>query len=381
MQEAALPFNDTLSRHPRLRALADGVPLSAPISADITSNNHYAADRFRLTAALTAHELAIWSATTETLLDIQIALDGSNWTSVIQGEVDQLQLDPRSRLLTIEGRDLTARLVETRTQETFANRTSSEIAAILAGRHGLATDIASTTTPVGAYWQLEHDRITLDSFGRSITEWDLLVTLAAHEGFDVWVTGTTLHFQPEPASTDTIAILRPVASLSGPANISSMQLERALTLARDIEVVVKSWNSRQAQAFSQTARAARGGGRGGGRTAGKAQRYIYVVPNLTPDAALKLAQSRLTELTRHERVIQATMPGELGLAPRQLIMLEGTATDFDQAYWIDEIVRHISVDHGFAQTLRAKNQSAATQATSPADPIGTGTGDAPWSGF
>lgn len=373
-----MPVSSATLRHPRLRVIANGALLSAPICADITSNNHYAADRYRLTAHLTPIERAAWSATSEAQIDIQIALHGADWTSVIEGEVDQLRLDPRSNILTIEGRDLTARLVESRTQETFANRTSSEIAATLAGRHSLSADIAPTTTPVGAYWQLEHDRITLDSFGRSITEWDLLVTLAGHEGFDVWVTGTTLHFRPFDASAEIPTALRSAASVAGPANVISLQLDRALTLARDIEVVVKSWNSRQAHAFAQTARATRGAGN---RNAARPQRYVYVVPNLTPDAALKLAQTRLAELTRHERVIHVEMPGELSLVPRQQVALEGTGTDFDQIYWIDEIVRRLSFEHGFSQTLRARNASTTSQATSPADPIGIGTGGEPWNGF
>lgn len=375
-----MPASSSAIRRPRLRVFANGQAMPTPISAEITSNNHYAADRYRLTASLTAAELSLWSTVTESLIDIQVSLDSNDWRSVIQGEVDQLQIDPRTRLLTIEGRDLTSRLIETRTQETFANQTSSEIASILAGRHGLSTDITETTTPVGAYWQLEHDRITLDSFGRSITEWDLLITLAGHEGFDVWITGTTLHFRQADAPYGIPPVLRTLATAAGPANVMALQLDRALTLARDIEVVVKSWNSRQAQAFAQTARASRGGGARLGAT-GKPQKYVYVVPNLSPDAALKLAQTRLAELTRHERIIHATMPGELALSPRQQIALEGTFSAFDQTYWIDEITRHISFEHGFTQTLRARNASPINQATSPTDPIGTGTGGAPWSGF
>ncbi len=375
-----MPANSTSLRTPRLLVMANGTAMPAPLSADIFSNNHSAADRFRVTAHLTATDLATWSATADALLDIQVSLDGQSWTSLIQGEVDQLQIDPRTMRLTLEGRDLTARLIETRTQETFANQTSSQIAQTLATRHSLTADVAATTTPVGVYWQLEHDHITLDSFSRSISEWDLLVTLAGHEGFDVWVSGTTLHFRPPPTTLDATAVLQLVASVDSPANLISLQLDRALTLTRDIEVVVKSWNSRQAQSFTQTARATRSAGTGRPSN-GKPQRYVYVVPNLTPDAALKLAQTRLTELTRHERVIHAEMPGELTLTPRQQILLQGTGTDFDQPYWIDEITRRISFSNGFTQSLRARNASTSSQATSPTAPIGTGSGGAPWNGF
>ncbi len=381
-----MPVSSASLRTPRLKVLANGAALTAPLTAEIISNNHSAADRFRVTAHLAPPDLAAWSTTAAALLDIQVSLDGRAWTSLIQGEVDQLQIDPRSLRLTLEGRDLTARLIETRTQETFANQTSSQIAQTLAARHSLTADMAATTTPVGAYWQFEHDHITLDSFSRSISEWDLLVTLAGHEGFDVWVTGTTLHFRPPPTTLDPAATLRLTATQAGPANLLALQLDRALTLARDIEVVVKSWNSRQASSFAQTARLSRGAAIGTPSN-GRPQRYVYVVPNLTPDAALKLAQTRLAELSRHERVIHAEMPGELSLTPRQQILLQGTSSDFDQVYWIDEITRRLSFAGGFTQSLRARNGTTTGQATSPADPVGTGTGTgtgtggAPWSGF
>lgn len=360
-------------RRPRLRVLLDGTELPGAVAAEIVSNNHYAADRFRLQLTVTPAQAALWSTRAEALLDVQIALHG-DWTSLLQGEVDQIHLDPRSLRLNLSGRDLTARLIEARTQETFANQTSSDIATLLAARHGLSSNVAPTTTPVGAYWQLEHDRITLNSFSRATTEWDLLVTLAGHEDFDVWVFGTTLNFQPRTTVVASPAVLRPVASPDGPANVISLQLERSLTLARDISVTVKSWNSRQSQSFSQTARAPRQAGAGGQSGKSQEQHYVIVVPNLSPDAALKLAQSRLHELTQHERVIHAEMPGELALAPRQPLLVQGTGTSFDQLYWIDEITRRLDVTHGFTQSLRARNTSASNAATSPSDTVGGVTG-------
>ena len=374
-----MPASETTLRQPRLRALANGALLPNAIEADILSNNHYAADRFRLAVANPDPALL---DTGTIALDIQLCLTPGAWTSLIQGEADTIDHDPLANRLTLHGRDYAARLIEARTQETFANQTSSEIAATIAARHGLTSDVTATTTPVGRYWQLEHDRVTLDQFSRTTTEWDLLTTLAGHEGFDLWVTGTTLHFRPAAISATPHAILRPVATLTGPANVTTLRLERSLTLARDIEVTVKSWNSRQQTAFIQTARRTsrgdgrgdgrgegRGEGRGQGKGSGPPQKYAYVVPNLTPDDALKLAQRKLAELTAHERLVTADMPGELALAPRQQIRLEGTGTSFDQPYWIDAIDRHLHFARGFTQRLHARNTSAGSQTTSPTDVI------------
>ena len=348
-----MPSSST--RRPRLLATVNGAVVANAITARIISNNFYAADRFSLVAALGTSTPYDWLSSDRMAVQIGVALDGAGET-LIEGEADQVELDPIRRTATLTGRDLTARLIEARTQESFSNRTASEIATLLAGRRGLSTDIARTTTPVGRYWQLQRDRITLDQFSRATTEWDLLVALAGLEGFDVWVHGQTLHFRPRAATPAPSATLRATPGL---ANVTALRLERALTLARDIEVVVKSWNARQQQSFLRRARRRRGG------ASGEPQRYVYVVPNLMPDEALKLAQRKLEELTRHERRITAEMPGELSLTPRQRIRLDGTGTDFDQEYWIDEITRTLHPTQGFTQTLLARNASTGSQATSP----------------
>ena len=70
---------------------------------------------------------------------------------------------------------------------------------------------------------------------------------------------------------------------------------------------------------------------------------------------MALATQTLSDLSRHERVITVTMPGEVDLAPRSLVLLQGTGTDFDQTYAIDEITRRVSARDGFMQTVRAVN--------------------------
>ena len=234
------------------------------MEAEVISNNYYAADRFSASVALGIDswaEASFWASEPDILLDVQFSLDGgASFISLVQGAVDSVSIDPTLGLVHLDGRDLTSSLIEARTQETFANRTSSEIASLLAERHNLTPQVTSTTTPVGRYYQSEHDRITLNQFSRATTEWDLLVFLARHEGFDVFVQGQALYFQPAAQAADLAVSLRP-------EDVIDLKLERSLTLARDIEVVVKSWNSRQNSAFVQRARAS---GRGGAERSGRA---------------------------------------------------------------------------------------------------------------
>lgn len=361
-----MPLSDASSiwRTPRLRVIANGQIVSGATEAEVASNNYYAADRFSVSVALGVDPWAaasFWAREPEVLLEVQFSLDGgASFTSLVQGAIDRVSIDPTLGLVHLEGRDLAASLIEARTRETFANRTSSEIASLLAARHSLTPHVSPTTTPVGRYYQSEHDSITLDQFSRATTEWDLLVFLARHEGFDVFVHGQALYFQPAAPTTG------PVVSLQ-PADLIDLKLERSLTLARDIEVVVKSWNSRQSNAFVQRARAS---GSSGARRSGESpQRFAFVQPNLTPDDAMKVARRKLAELTRHERTIRISMPGELSLNPHSMIALEGTGTEFDQAYYIDVIERRLRHD-GLTQHILARNTSPRIETTPAGDVAG-----------
>jgi phage protein D len=346
------------ARSPRLLVLLDGAPVLGAMEAHVTSTGCHSADCFEVSIATSADPLMgppFWAGISGVRADIQCSI-GLGFTSLMQGFVDSVVIDPLAGTARIAGRDLSAGLIEARTQETFANRTASEIATILAGRHGLGAAVQATTTPVGRYWELEHDHITLDQFSRSTTEWDLLTGLAEREGFEVWVAGTTLFFQPPATAVLPGATVRPVATLNGPANVTWLRMERALTLAQPIVVSVKSWNSRMAQSFVQTATTSASG------ASGTPLQYHFVMPNLTPDVALQMAQLRLDELVRHERVVTAEMPGEVSISAHGLVALEGTGTAFDQPYRVDEIVRSIDARGGFRQTLRARNVSGGSVA-------------------
>lgn len=349
------PFEQ--ARRPTLTVLADGVAMRGAVQAHVVNTNHAGADRFRVRAALSADpamDVAFWGAAEGVAVEVRFGLDGDSMLAV-EGLIDRVDVDAVRRMVTLDGRDRTAALIEAHTTEAFANRTSSEIATTLAGRHGLAAQVTPTTTPVGRYWQLEHDQVTLDRFSRASTEWDLLVSLAAHEGFDVWVRGGSLFFQPVASGVTSVA-MRLVADATGAANLVGLRLERSLTLARDIEVSVKSWNSKLAKGFTETARATRVG-----RRHGEVLRYAYVVPDLLPAEALALAQRTLKTLSAHERVIEAEMAGDLTLDARMGVRLVGTGSDWDQDYIVDEVARSFDPQYGFRQTVRARNISTGVE--------------------
>jgi len=350
-----LPNNElSAARAPNARVLINGAPVSGLIEAEVASNNYFCADTFSVTLASQGEDPVgelLWDSTPSIFVDVQFSLDGFTFVSLIQGTADSILAEPIVGTVRLEGRDFSAALIESRTQETFSNRTSSEIAAILAERHGLTSVVTPTTTPVGRYYQDQHDRITLNQFSQATTEWDLLVFLSRREGFDVFVEGRSLFFQPPTSSATPRVVIQP-------SDLMTLRLRRSLTLAQDVEVTVKSWNSRQQAASTQTVRMS---GSGLDMGANSVQSYVFVRPNLTPDQALRFAQQRLAELTAHERVVTFSMPGELTLTARSIVEIADTGTDFDQSYLIDSIERRFHSRSGFIQRVRAKSSSAQTE--------------------
>ena len=363
MREVALPPSDRsdLYRKPRLQVVLNGQVLVGAYEAEINSSNHYGANTFGVFVARGPDEWAnaeFWSSEVNMQMDILLSLDcGKSFTSLIQGVADTVSLDLIGNEVHIQGRDLTAVLIEAQSQETFANRTASEIATIFAGRHGLAPVVTPTSTPVGRFYESDHESITLNSFCRATTEWDLLVYLAQQENYDVFVKGRNLHFQP-------VASLAAAARVIEPTDVTELKLERALKLAGEVQVTVKSWNSQLQRGFSGQA-----SGTVVERSSSMSQeihppmRFVCIRPNLSPDKTLVMAMQHLSEVTRHERTIEFSMPGDVDLAPGNVILLNRTETEFDQAYYIDSVHRTFRAKTGFLQRVRASNSSPRTITT------------------
>lgn len=350
-------------RSPTFQVLSNDKALKGAMSCHISSNNYYHCDTFQLEFAASAGKAGWWDVDPPLVVDVQIAQENDEYISLIIGEVDSVTFHIDTGIVIMEGRDLSARLIETKTQEAFVNQTSSEVASTLAARHGLKANVTKTDTLVGRYYQQDHSRVTLDQFSKTTTEWDLLTYLAQREGFDVYMTGETLNFTKRvDENSEPFTITWEPPSPVPTLNAVGMQFQRSLTLAKDVQVEVKSWNSRHERAFTRMAkasgtRAANASGRTSEGNKTQTQKYVYVRANLTEEEAQKLANQLAKDITLHERVVMVEMPGEIDLTPRKMIKITGTSTSFDQTYYIDTIDRALSFDEGFRQTLRLKNSS------------------------
>ena len=325
---------------------------------DVTSNAHFAADTWRAEFASTALPAAFgpdyWAAAEYDRVEISAGFEGA-LIPLITGQVDDVEYDIIARRLTLSGRDLSAPLIDARTTEKFQNLKSHEIAQRIALRHGLDSNVTATATLAGKYYQIDHAALTKED-----SEWDLLCYLAEREGFDVWVRGETLFFQPPVSESQTPYLLLwsdPGAG-SPTSNCERLNLSRSQTLAKDVIVKVRSWNQAQEKAFTVAYRASKKGRtKRKGDTDSDAQTYSYTVPNLTREQALKYAETQAAKITRHERLLNADLPGDSLLDTRSLVRLAGTGTDWDQTYYPESVTRRISFEEGYTMQLRAKNHS------------------------
>ena len=374
-------------RRPRIRFAVNGTPLKGCFDASVNANNHLSADTWEATLAMDVdpgYGWAFWGDQKDATIAIDAAIlpEGAAegavpaWTSLITGKVDDLHVDPGQGTVHLSGRDLTSLLVDTKIQKAFANQTTSQILTMFATEHGLKADVTPTTRLVGTFYKEEHDKLSLGNFSKQTSEWELACYLVREEDQDIWIDASGLHTRPaaDPGGTDAkpfpiVYVPRTDAAPVPSANAATdIQCERSLTLAKDIRVTVKTWDSAHKTAYTRTVDGkgsvvASGKGSGSSGKAAAAQQYVFVKPGMTPDQALRFAQQQARVLTLLERVVTVEMPGELELTPRSLVSLSGTGTSWDQTYYVDTLSRRVNWSDGFKQTVRLKNSSPRTMTT------------------
>lgn len=330
-------------RSPSVRVLVNGQAVTGVIGAEIESTNWFGADCFKVSLALGTPPLTnatYWASIPDAQLEIQLSLDQEFYRSFVVGQIDHLDLNPILGAIQLEGRDYTAELVHSSLEQSFLNQTSSEAVVIIAAMHGLPANVIPTTTLIGRYYENDHNFLNLDQFSRAVTEWDFLVSLARQEAYDLFFSGTTLVFQPIGWDSQSISMVVD--------DFEKIEFKRSLLLGRDISVTIKSWASRQQACLQQTLV-----GESPVGSVLPSLQYKLMQPNLSGDQIVSEATMRIAEIASHERWVEMTMPGELSIAPRDILLVSGTESGFDQPYRVDCVRRSID-ETGFRQTLQAR---------------------------
>ncbi len=356
----------SIARRPRafLKIAGKQTPL---LTFHVLNNSHFQCDTFDFDIAAfnqpDGFGLEYWGA--ESLKGVQIEIlsgflepgQGNhdippNLKSEIMGEVDDVDASLARGIRHVSGRDLTRRLIDNKIAKTWPDHTASQIVTDLAGQVGLTPDVMATKTPVGKYASGAYSRIS-----RDVPMWDLITGLAREEGYDAYVSGSTLHFGP--AQSDTEASFDVMVSRNGkPLTLSVLEvhLKRSLTLAKDITVTVLSYAPSKKQPIKAVARR-QGAAKSAStsfRTGSTSQNYTIRKPGLTPQQATELAQKTLQDLSRHERGLEYDLSYDAELTSRRKTRLFGTQTDWDTSYFIDTVTRTYSFG-SFTMNATAKN--------------------------
>lgn len=284
-------------------------------------------------------------------------------TSLITGQVDDFHCNPLTGKLTLTGRDLTAVLIDMKTSNKWPDRVSSQIVTALAQQVGLTPQVTATNTPAGELYKSSYV-----SLQKEIPMWDLICFLAQQEGFETFVSGTSLYFGPPVANSDPNPYM---ISMSGGAprgtsifaNVETLELRRSFTFATDISVTVLSHGSFAGK--SVKAVATRAGNKApqssANKGAGTVQNYVLRRPGLTQEQAQQLANSTLADLTQMERTFTATAEGDPTLSTHRKARVTGTGTSFDSDYYFVNVHHSLTFKGGYSVTMEAKNIPPATE--------------------
>lgn len=368
------------ARQPRAIVLVNGVQVKW-FDMSVMTTTFYLADTFRIELPLNSQNadinFAYWATVDTILVQIYIgfpadpvAYSTSDLELFMQGNVDDMMVDPATGRVLLSGRDYTSLFIDNKTTQKFSNQTASQIVSMFASQQSIKTKITPTSTLVGTYYSQQ--QVMLSS---EITQWDLMTFLAQQEDFVLFMQGDTLIFEPRPSDVNVTAPFviqyqEPTDTLSSPTiNAMELALSRSMTLATDAQVTVRvPYGTKTGKAFSVVAKSVH-------RKAStlsnvppsskKIQKYSLIRQNLTKEQATQYAQQKLREITSHEVRLTAALPGDNTLRKDSLIQLVGTNTLFDQYYYADQVTRHINVTEGYTMEISAKNHAVDTEVSAP----------------
>lgn len=228
------------------------------------------------------------------------------------------------------GRDYSAPMIDTEYSVAYAERTSSQIAGLLAEKYGL-TPLITTTIAIA-------DR---DLYANK-KEWEVLQALADLEGFVCYVTkDKELYFGPRREDDEEV-----VADLNyraaGLANTAEIDFDDSLVGVVN-KVTVRHWlgsnkNLIEASAVNEELLAAMAGQ--------VKERVIYERKAKTYELAQMYAEKRLKELSRSVVTATGIYPGNQKMLAEKKVKVSGCGR-FDEAYYLEKVTHKLSKQEGY----------------------------------
>lgn len=259
--------------------------------------------------------------------------------NILVGEVDNVDFDYTGRKIHASGRGIGAKLHENMTSEKFLNKKGSDIAKDFAGRVGLGFTGDASTLLHGKLLQQDYVKLTDNvSFAYIIqkcAELDNARWFVDNNG--------TLNYLSTSNPSGTYSINYAYTGLEVISDAKHLRVAKNVQAGKNIVVMVRSWHSKDKQAYEDSATVDGNGG---------PLNYFYDIPNLKKDHVKKHADSRSKEAARHRIRIDATVVGDPTCNVQMVLSVNGTS--FAGTYEMD-CVSHIFGRGGHITHITARS--------------------------
>lgn len=340
-------------RQPRVY-IDTGFGIATPLECSLHVSAHQTADTFSAELALddvSDLDESFWL--NEAPIDVTISatndVASDAFTELFIGQVDDAKVYFSQRTVSIKGRDLTAKMIDAKTNKKWLNLDHKDIINEIAKSHGLNVQFAGSAGKSGLQFKDDTNRIS-----DSDSEFNIVVKIAKSMGCIAFVKMRTLYIHPvdqEIGEVYPVYYARP-GLFPARASVKTLTCSHNKLLAKDISVSIKGWQHKQGKAITSKVEAKGAKNKSSGSDTSV---YQFRSANPTKDQQDKLAKSRLKEITSHERSCEFDLPGDITLDPTMRINLTGTGTDADQVYIISDITHKFSFDGGYHMSVNGRN--------------------------
>ena len=259
--------------------------------------------------------------------------------TLISGEIDDVDIDyVGSQIISISGRDASAKLHDQKSSEKWVNKKPDEIISDLAGRVGLGVKIDALGLKMQRLMKDDYTKLS-DNISYAMVIHKLSEFMGAH-----WfVKDGVLNVVSQATQGGGYAIN---LSIDGQGRIVSdalsLKVKRNVQAGKPVKVTVKAWHTREEKVFT------------GQKTIsgnGTAKEYVYHLPNLTQDHVDQHAKAMSKDHARHEIEVTAECVGDPSIDISKSLTISGT--DMDGNYTIDTLEHSFGYE-GHTMTITAK---------------------------
>ncbi|MBS4075824.1 hypothetical protein KGY14_11545 [Ameyamaea chiangmaiensis] len=298
---------------------------------------------------------------TTVLLEVSASLT-SEWTTIFQGVVDHIELEPLTSSLILECRDYLALLIDLRVASSWLNMTGAELAEAAILEAGLIPGVEFTAAMVGQFWQIDHRRTSAVAASRFQSAYDLVLSVASSFGCELYAMGRKVMCVPivlealDPGTVGNVQMEFSSASTGADFCVRHISVARDLVNTSGLSVQMLSWDSRQR---SKGEVSVQGGSVVQSATRNSAAFHSFRMPGLREDDLQRVAIEKYNALSAHEYVVRVEGPANTSIGARSFLRLGGTGTAWDRVYSVDQCIYRFDSQEGFTQAMTLRDRSGA----------------------